>query len=311
MIKYSFIVPVYNTEKYLKKCLDSLFNQTYKNFEVIVINDGSPDNSKDILLKYAKKYDNLKLIDQQNQGLSVARNNGVKSAAGQYLIFIDSDDYVEKKLLEEVDKKIGDNEVLRYQIITEDEKGKNKIEYLEESFETKKGNLALKEITNFNFVETAWCYVFERKFYLKNKFMFKKGVLHEDFGLIPYIIYKADKVCCINYLGYHYIQREGSIMSAKSYDKVIKKSYDILEMYKDIRKKIKSKDCNYDNYLLSYMANSVIKKAKDLNEKDRKEYIKDLKQLNILNDILINTFARKIKKLFMKINLNLYLRIIK
>ena len=114
MIKYSFVVPVYNTSKYLKKCLDSLVKQTFKDFEVIIVNDGSTDKSKDIILKYESKYDSIKVINQENQGLSMARNNGVKKASGKYIIFIDSDDYVEKGLLKEIDKEIEDVDVLRY-----------------------------------------------------------------------------------------------------------------------------------------------------------------------------------------------------
>ena len=99
MPKFSIIIPVYNVEKYLKKCLDSVFNQTYKDYEVIVVNDGTKDNSMDIV----KDYD-VKVINQKNQGLSAARNAGVKKATGEYLIFLDSDDYWEKDLLKELSK---------------------------------------------------------------------------------------------------------------------------------------------------------------------------------------------------------------
>lgn len=126
MIKYSFIVPVYNTEKYLKKCLDSLVNQTFDNFEIIIVNDGSIDKSSEIIKKYKEKYSNIKSIEQKNQGLSMARNNGVKKASGDYLIFVDSDDYIETNLLEEVDKVIGDNDILRFQIALIDENSDKK-----------------------------------------------------------------------------------------------------------------------------------------------------------------------------------------
>ena len=120
-ILVSIIVPVYNTEKYLKKCLDSLVNQTYKDFEIIVVNDGSTDKSSNIISKYQKKYKNIILIDKENEGLSMARNRGVQKSSGKYIIFVDSDDYVSNKLLEEVDKKIDDSDILRFQIATEDE----------------------------------------------------------------------------------------------------------------------------------------------------------------------------------------------
>ena len=135
MVKYSFIVPVYNTKKYLKKCLDSLIKQTFKDFEIIIVNDGSTDNSMEIIEKYKNKYSNIKVIEQQNQGLSLARNNGVKKTSGEYILFIDSDDYIEKDLLKQIDKNIGNADVLRFQIFSEDEEYKNKEEISERSFE--------------------------------------------------------------------------------------------------------------------------------------------------------------------------------
>ncbi len=313
MIKYSFIVPVYNTSKYLKKCLDSLVKQTFKDFEIIIVNDGSTDNSMDIISKYEEKYNNIKVINQKNQGLSMARNNGVKEVKGRYLIFIDSDDYVETNLLKEVDKEIGDSEVLRFGIITEDEDGGNVKKYNEEPFSEMKGYDAFKYISEYHFVEPAWCYVYKADYYLNNKFSFKKGVYHEDFGLIPYVIYKARKVKSINYPGYHYVQRNGSIMNNSNYSKTVKKAFDMLEQYKTIRlfsKNIGKKN-NYDDYYLSYISNSVIVKARELKKDERKIYVHELKRINAFDGVLVNTKKRKTKKWLMKFNLNLYLKVVK
>ena len=102
MPKFSIIVPVYNVESYLAKCLDSILCQSYKDYEIIAINDGSTDNSSKILKEYVDKYDNIIVINQENQGLSQARNNGVKEAKGEYIIFADSDDFIEKDLLKKI-----------------------------------------------------------------------------------------------------------------------------------------------------------------------------------------------------------------
>lgn len=313
MVKYSFVVPVYNTEKYLKKCLDSLEKQTFKDFEIIVVNDGSTDNSMEILSKYEKKYDNIKIINQKNQGLSMARNNGVKKVRGKYLLFVDSDDYVEKNLLKEVNRALGDAEVLRFQIVTEDADGRNVKRHDENPFEEMGGYDAFKQISNYRFVEPACCYVYKTDYYVKNNFSFKKGVYHEDFGLIPYVIYKANKVKSINYAGYYYVQRSGSIMNNKDYKKTVKKAFDMLDQYKTLRlfsKNINKKD-NYDDYYLSYISNCTIVKARELKGKERKEYVSELKKLNAFDDVLSNTKFRRLKKQFMKFNLNLYLRVIK
>ena len=313
MIKYSFIVPVYNTEKYLKKCLDSLVNQTYKDFEIIVVNDGSTDKSSNIISKYQKKYKNIIVIDKENEGLSMARNRGVQKSNGKYIIFVDSDDYVSNKLLEEVDKKIDDSDILRFQIATEDEEYTKINEYHEESFESMCGYDAFKYLSSYHFVEPAWCYVIRKNYYIENKFSFKKGVYHEDFGLIPYVIYKARKVKSIDFIGYYYIQRNGSIMNNNDYKKTVKKAFDMLEQYKTMRlfaKNINRKN-NLDDYFLSYISNSVIVKARELKKDEKKVYINELKKLNVFDGVLVNTRIRRFKKYLMKYNLNLYLKVVR
>ena len=313
MAKYSFIVPVYNTGKYLNRCLDSLVNQTFKDFEVIIVNDGSTDNSKEIISSYEKKYDKVIVINQKNAGLSMARNNGVKKVSGKYLLFIDSDDYVETDLLKEIDKEINDAQILRYQVVTEDENGKNKVEYHEKAFDEMKGYDAFKYVSSYHFVEPAWCYVYKTEYYLDNNFSFKKDVYHEDFGLIPYVIYKARKVKSIDYVGYHYIQRNGSIMNNNDYKKTVKKAFDMLNQYKSLRlfSKNVGKKNNYDDYYLSYISNSVIVKARELKKEERKIYVHELRKINAFNGVLVNTFTRKIKKTLMKLNLNVYLKVVK
>lgn len=313
MMKYSFIVPVYNTEKYLKKCLDSLVNQTYKDFEIIVVNDGSTDESYKIISRYKNKYKNISVINQENEGLSMARNRGVQKSSGKYIIFVDSDDYVSNKLLEEVDKKIDDSDILRFQIATEDEEYTKINEYHEEGFESMCGYDAFKYLSSYHFVEPAWCYVIRKNYYIENKFSFKKGVYHEDFGLIPYVIYKARKVKSIDFIGYYYIQRNGSIMNNNDYKKTVKKAFDMLEQYKTMRlfaKNINRKN-NLDDYFLSYISNSVIVKARELKKDEKKVYINELKKLNVFDGVLVNTRIRRFKKYLMKHNLNLYLKVVR
>ncbi len=313
MIKYSFIVPVYNTSKYLDKCLKSLVNQTFNDFEIIIVNDGSTDNSKSIISNYQEKYNNIKVINQKNEGLSSARNNGVKKSIGNYLLFIDSDDYVEEDLLKKIDEKIDDSEVLRYQVITEDEDGNNIKIFNEKPFDVLNGFDAFKELSSYHFVEPSCLYVYKKDYYLDNNFKFKIGVYHEDYGLIPYVIYKARKVKSISYVGYHYVQRKGSIMNSDNYDKEVKKAFDMLNQYKTLRlfsKNINKKN-NLDDYYLSYITNSVIVKARNLKGKEKQKYINELKKINAFDGVLVNTNIRKLKKKLMKLNLNLYLKVIK
>ena len=243
----------------------------------------------------------------------MARNRGVQKSSGKYIIFVDSDDYVSNKLLEEVDKKIDDSDILRFQIATEDEEYTKINKYHEEGFESMRGYDAFKYLSSYHFVEPAWCYVIRKNYYIENKFSFKRGVYHEDFGLIPYVIYKARKVKSIDFIGYYYIQRNGSIMNNNDYKKTVKKAFDMLEQYKTMRlfaKNINRKN-NLDDYFLSYISNSVIVKARELKKDERKVYINELKKLNVFDGVLVNTRIRRFKKFLMKHNLNLYLKVVR
>ena len=99
-MKLSIIVPVYNTFQYLPRCLDSLVKQNLNDYEIIIVNDGSPDNSQDIIDEYVKRYDNIKAYKKENGGLSDARNYGIAKASGEYIAFVDSDDYVANNMYE-------------------------------------------------------------------------------------------------------------------------------------------------------------------------------------------------------------------
>lgn len=296
-MRYSIIVPAYNTEKYIDKCLKSIFSNTYKNFEVIIVNDGSTDKTENIINKYIKKYDNIIYIKQKNMGLSLARNNGVKKATGDYLLFIDSDDYVEKNLLENINKNIDDLDVLRYQLnIVFNDKI---IPYEEKEFNATDGIDAFEKIVKYKFIEMASLYVINRKYYLDNNFMFEKDVYHEDYGLLPLVIATAKKVKSINYLGYNYVQRDGSIMSSNDTEKMKKKMDDMLFLF---TKAIKYLDnIPYSQNVKSFYANSIIDKYNSLSDKLKKEYIKKIKDLKVISYLSNDSFKRKIKKILYEI----------
>ncbi len=305
MPKFSIIIPVYNVEKYLKKCLDGVFNQTYKDYEVIVVNDGTKDNSMDIVKDY-----NVKVINQKNQGLSAARNAGVKKAIGDYLIFLDSDDYWEKDLLKELSKSLKNNpDLVRFQINEVYEDGRV-IPYQEESFTNLSGPDAFKKIVKYHFVENAWCYAISKKYYLENKFEFKTGTIHEDFGLIPLVIMKAKRVNNINYLGYNYLQRQGSIMSNKNYEKTKKKVADMYLHYNYLIEEINKLDVD-TTIFKSFVANSLILKITELNYKDYKFYLNKLKKEKVFDNLLTDTTGRKVKKVLLRLSPKKYYKLIK
>lgn len=299
MPRFSIIIPVYNVEKYIKKCLDSVFSQTFKDFEVIVVNDGTKDKSMDIVNDY-----NVKIINQVNQGLSEARNNGVKHAKGDYILFIDSDDYINENLLSELNKSIiNDPDIIRFQVC--DVIDDKEIEYKEDDFEEKDGIEAFKIISKYHYVEPAWLYAIKRKYYVENKFKFKKGAYHEDFGLTPLIIYKSKVVNSISYCGYNYVKRGGSIITDPSYEKKIKKVNDMIDHFEYLSKEIEK--INTDNsYIMSFLTNSVIESIVDLKTKDYKKYKKVLKDKKITDYLLNDTVGRKIKKRCIKVSPRIY-----
>lgn len=305
MPKFSIIVPVYNVEEYIDDCLKSIFNQSFKDFEVIVVNDGTKDNSMDIV----KNYD-VKVINQENAGLSAARNTGVKSSTGEYLLFIDSDDYIEKDLLKNINNNLKDNpDVLRFQIkeIFDDNRI---INHEENSFDTTNGVEAFTKICNYHFIENAWSYVIKRKYYLDNKFEFKKGTYHEDYGLMPLVIIKANKVKSISYIGYYYRQRSNSIMSSTDYNKTKKKVDDFYNHYLYLNKEINK--TKLDNKIFkSYISNSLLIKICELNNKDYKIYKNKVKEDKVIDNLLDDTLIRKIKKLLFKISPKLTIKFLK
>lgn len=307
--KFSLIIPAYNVEKYIKKCLDSVLNQTYNNYEIIIINDGSTDNTSKILESY-KSNKKIKIINQENKGLSSARNTGVSNAKGDYILFIDSDDFIEKELLETLNKTIKDEDLIRFQIRTLDETNKIIKEYKEETFNNLNGIEAFNKLSKYNLVELAVCYAYKKETFLKSNYRFEEKTYHEDFGLIPYIIISSKKVTSINYIGYNYLQRKNSIMNNTDYEKEIKKSNDVLKHYKNLIKWSQNIEGDLTIYK-SFIANSVILKSLNLKEKDYKNYIKKLKEYKVYDNLLTHNLKNKIKKILIKISPKLYYKLIR
>ena len=297
MPKFSIIIPVYGVENYIKKCLDSVFSQSYNDMEVIVVNDGTKDNSMAIVNQYP-----VKIINQENAGLSAARNTGVTYATGEYLFFLDSDDYIEPNLLLEVSKMLDNNpDLIRFQIREVFENGNPSIEYNEIGFLGLDGVEAFDRISAYHFVENAWSYIIRREYYLANNFSFKVGTIHEDYGLIPLVIIKAKTVNSVNYIGYNYLQRGNSIMSTNDYEKTKKKVADFYNHYLFLIDEINKTDLRSD-YFKSFLANSLIIKICDLEKEDYKEYKKKLKEDKVFDNLLTDSTVRKIKKLVFKIS---------
>lgn len=214
--KISVIVSVYNTEKYIEKCLDSLLNQTYSNIEIVVINDCSTDGSLKILKKYAKKYDNMILIEnKENKGLSYSRNVGLEKATGEYIGYIDSDDYVDSTYYEQMMKAIKKE---KSEIAIAD----MKIVYEDGSFPDYVSKGCNGEVNTLNIIKnglaaSACNKLFKRK--IIEKYKFSEGKLNEDLAVILPSIVAAKKISYVENNNYYYVQHTGSIQNSRFSDR--------------------------------------------------------------------------------------------
>ncbi len=307
-MKFSIVIPVYNVEKYIAKCLDSIKEQTYDNYEVIIVNDGTKDNSVKIISNYLSDT-RFNLYNKENGGLSDARNYGVKYVTGDYIIFVDSDDYIEKDLLNNLNNilKKKEYDIIKYKINIVDD---NSNLIRKELSNLNSGEINLKEILTFEYSEPAWAYAYNKNFFVKNKFMYSKGRIHEDYGLTPYILIKASSIYYMDYYGYNYVQRENSIVNGGA--KNLKRCEDMLYHFDNLYKVI-SNDKSISNdskeIMYSYLANGVILKGGILDKTNLKWYIKQLKKRNITSYLISDTFKRKIKKLFIKLNISAYIKL--
>ena len=222
----SVIVPMFNVESYISRCLDSLLKQDIENYEIIIINDGSTDKSLNIAREYQQKSKKIKILDQKNQGQSIARNNGVKHAEGQYIMFVDSDDYVVENSLNGILNKIVDNDLdlagFEYRILEG-----NKLEDRNNSNTVYETHLTPgKFITNGLSMLPAWFVIIRRDVMLKNEFKFKQGIYHEDLELLPRVIFACTNLMMFSDQVYIYVKRENSSLSNKQQQNLKKVSLD-------------------------------------------------------------------------------------
>lgn len=314
MAKISVIVPVYNVEKYLNKCLESLVNQSYNDIEIIVINDGSTDNSQEIIVEYAQKYpEKIKYFEKQNGGLSDARNFGLKKASGDYICFVDSDDYLDKNLFKDLQEYINlDNDMIKYKMIKVDEKYRE-IEKIEGPiFEPKSGEEAFNILYGTDIMlQPAWLYLYKRKFLEENNFDFPIGMYHEDFARTVLIMLKAKKIVSTNIYGYYYFQSSDSITRGNDKNKKLKRAMDMLKHYDYMEEKIKDYEISKETKenVKIYYTNNIILKIEELDEKSQKEYINEIKKRKMLKNIKARNMKQLLKKIILNINIKWYLKL--
>ena len=211
MSKVSVIIPVYKGENYIYDCLDSMDKQTYKDFELILVDDGSPDSCGDICEKYAENHPNTKVVHQENSGLSEARNNGVKVSTGEYVIFIDSDDYVTddyvEHLLNLVEKDNADIGIASNVKFTDG--STPKIPVKEDFYVCSEPEIVLSKMCYGEYQICAWGKIYKRN--LVEKYPYPAGKLYEDIATTYKMIGDSSKIAYSSRVLYFWRQRNESI----------------------------------------------------------------------------------------------------
>jgi len=284
-VKVSIIIPVYNVEKYLRECLDSVVNQTLKDIEIICINDGSKDNSLEILKEYSQKDKRIKIISKENEGLSITRNRGIDIACGEYIGFVDSDDYIEKDMFEKLYDKAKNNnlDIAMCRLATYDENtqevDKNKWYFALKCF----GNFNkeifnhedTKEFTHFIAV-TAYNKIYKRTFLNKNNFKFPEKLLFEDEVFFYNTYLKAKRVSFVKETLYYYRINSGeSIISSSDKD-----FRDVIKVFKLIRDALNKNNQpkSYKQKVYNRFFHLVLLRYSQTSQKYKKDFWNNMKK---------------------------------
>lgn len=317
MIKISVIVPVYNVEKYLYRCIESILNQTYKNLEIILIDDGSPDKCGEICDSYAQKDDRIKVIHKKNGGLSSARNAGLEMATGDYFSFVDSDDWIEKDiyehcidLIENKNCQIVDFECLFTNVTLKKENPNKNFNY-----EVIEGKEILRDYLlrgqNQKAPFTVWRKLYKRDLF--NVIRFPEGKINEDIATNYRVLMSCKRLIHTDKVGYYYFQDNQSYTR----NGLMKRDFDLLDACEELKRLCQNEEYRDIKYLVkvksarsyfSLLAKIAFYGIRD-DELNKKEVIKNLtKELRANYFLLMGSpmpFDRKLMVTAICINLNL------
>lgn len=258
-IAISVIIPVYNTEKYVEETINSVLDNAFKNYEIICVNDGSTDHSLNILNEYAGKYDHIKVVNQENKGLSAARNIGFRTAVGKYIYFLDSDDKISPDALGSLYECLEKNhlDVLYFSGASfyENEELKEKFPAFMDSYlrkgiyeKTCKGLELLSQLQQqSDYSHSACLQIIRRQFLIENEIKFPEGIMHEDNLFSFKVIFSAERAFCINDIYFHRRVHEASLMTTATSHKNLLGYYisliKVVEYLADKELTLEEQDC--------------------------------------------------------------------
>lgn len=253
MTKLSIIVPVYNVEKYLPKCLESLTNQTLKDIEIICVNDGSMDNSLAILKEFASKDSRIKIIDNQHQGVAKTRNTGIEQATGEYIGFVDSDDFIDIDFFEKLYTSATENnsDIAIASIL----KHKKFFNIYNAKYTKEETAITIQDKIKLcgdkkHFFFYAWNKIYKSSLIKNNNIEFSEGQIYEDVMFAIRALYYSNKIISVSKTKYHYVEHENSLTKYK--DKTGGKEQDLVKAYSELQEFCNSKNIEIPERLNYY-----------------------------------------------------------
>ncbi|UOB17080.1 glycosyltransferase [Abyssalbus ytuae] len=320
MIKISIVIPVYNVQDFVERCIRSVAEQNLSShlYEIIIINDGTQDNSLEIAQRVAKQFNNIHIYSQQNSGLGASRNKGINLAKGEYIWFVDSDDFIKKDCFKEIFDILTDEkpDVLAFDFNCTDEEGKI-IKWIDFKlqFDNKK-TLTGPEFYELNYNNSyIWLYLFKKDLFTNNNVYFKNRINMQDSEILPRIMLYVKNILFYDKVLYYYVNRKDSFINTndpqvrkKYYNSILKVNF-YLNRFRDTLSK---------NNL---MFKAISKKQKHINkilflqyihtnfsENDLKEIIKNLRKARLYPFKSFNepNFRKKIIYIFGRILLNIH-----
>lgn len=314
-MKLSIIVPVYGVAKYLRKCIDSLLSQDFKDCEIILVDDGSPDECPQICDDYAEKYTNIKAIHQENAGLSEARNTGIRAAKGEYIMYVDSDDYLEPNVLGALMEQIEHDQldVLRFRMQNVKEDGEVFIPH--EGMKSDFNDYSNTPTDGLLFLnERMWVQCYAVQFIIRRELalqeLFTPGIYFEDTDWTPRMLLQAKRVASSEIIAYNYLWREGSItLSQKDIAKQRKQLHDKMNLLEKLNQWGKQvSDRRWFDSMISSLVVNIAGMLAGPFYNERREHVQRIKQMDILPISTYHIAPRALKKVKL-INLSLGLAV--
>jgi len=308
-MKLSIIIPIYNVERYVVKCLDSILVDNVFTGQVICVNDGSTDGSGKILEEYNKKYPNVEVITQPNAGLSAARNAGIKAAKGEYVCFLDSDDYIEQNVLNALLKQVETEQldVLRYDyqnvriVKSEDVRDMSEYEIVQPYKQPHKVDTRKDVVDGVTYLNERMGYeCYAVMFIIRRELVpqFTIGIHFEDVDWLPRMMLKVKRVNSTTTIVYNYLTRQGSITQTQGDKNKIRRNLEdrmgVIETYGELRKQ--NPKCTWLRNMQSSMVAGVLTTVARVFYDERKVYISRLRAMNVFPLAITNhgkTYVRR------------------